>query len=1090
MRDLIRYANIALLGLAMRAGADGIPEIRIPCGGEAPLIDGIVTDACWSAAALLDEFHQVRGGSGAVPRHQVRVLRDCRWLYAAFTVDQPEDQRDPPVYDKHDQPIQREDNVQVSFDPGTDGQLFYQFLVNKANTRADFRMTKAKGREREEWNIPWKSAVTTDPRGWQVEIALPLALLTEVGQPGQARMNFIIDCFLVERDDCRVKMGVQRDYRTWAPLTGSSPANAWTEAKQFGCPIDFELDGIIAPVLPYIKEAAISRYYTTNGAVFYNVNTELLLFSSAKGAAILAVSDKQGEGEAKLIEQIVPIDGNVMRLPVCVPVPVEEMAERAVTVRLLDGATREVWQTLAIADLSALNLFSAYLDRDYYTTEQSAVAICRINLPKDELQGMRLVARLGKEELAVMENLQATTRFAVPLQAVPVGGQVLRLELVSAAGASGSSVELCLSKQAPRPGCEWKVDRENYRLLENGRPFFPLFMVMGGIKPSDEYAFAEMAQAGFNTMLQWTYRPDGDRSNPEGDQVKDIVAYLDAAARHGLKVIAAPDMNYVPFNERTMVKDPGKLLTPAELAAVNREFNRETCSLGINCKDVILSAIPGREAQVKTAVLMEYLDNQMPYLTPIIQTAMNHPALAAFFIFDEPLANIEYGQIPVGREFYRRIKTMDGYHPVFVNWNPGIYQCPDEWFDWMDMLGIDPYWTPEYSGGSGTIDYVAWMIHHLTKKAERLRTVPTVIMQGAEYSGILKRALTPAEQICQTYLALIHGAKGIGYFCYPERAQVNWDTLRELARRMKLLGPICLEPAVLQEVAYADGPYDFDARQMPDVQVSLKRNPAGGFVLLAASVANRPVAVQYELSLLAKGGVASELFSNSEYQVTDGGFTDTIEPLGVRAYRLLPAKAEEFTAISEANPVTITVAMSPQGELPPPAIAYGRQGRIKMKNLAPNPSFEEESVPGRPDYWRQTGSQLKPWERMGGTNQVWGLTANDPYHGKKCFEMISENGVWRFVYFTLHTEHRIPEKYVFSVWLRSDRDGAIVRLRAGKSGDIPFKVTREWQRYSLPFDAGAGGSMLGVHIASTEKTTVWVDALQVERGEKATEFEP
>ena len=127
---------------------------------------------------------------------------------------------------------------------------------------------------------------------------------------------------------------------------------------------------------------------------------------------------------------------------------------------------------------------------------------------------------------------------------------------------------------------------------------------------------------------------------------------------------------------------------------------------------------------------------------------------------------------------------------------------------------------------------------------------------------------------------------------------------------------------------------------------------------------------------------------------------------------------------------------------------------------------------------------------MGGTNQVWGLTDRKPYHGQKCLELISENGAWRFVYFTLHTEHRIPEKYVFSVWLRSDKDGAIVRLRAGKSGDIPFKVTCEWQRYSLPFDAGAGGAMLGVHLASTEKTTVWVDALQVERGEKATEFEP
>lgn len=233
----------------------------------------------------------------------------------------------------------------------------------------------------------------------------------------------------------------------------------------------------------------------------------------------------------------------------------------------------------------------------------------------------------------------------------------------------------------------------------------------------------------------------------------------------------------------------------------------------------------------------------------------------------------------------------------------------------------------------------------------------------------------------------------------------------------------------------------------------------------------------------------SELFSGARYQVADGGFTDTLEPLGVRAYRLLPAKAEEVTAVSEAHPVKITVAMSPQGELPPPTVAYGRHGRIKMKNLAPNPSLEEESIRGRPDYWRQTGTPLKPWERIGGSNQVWGLTTNTPYHGAKCLEMISE-GTWRFVYLNLCPRHRTPEKYVFSAWLRADRDGVTAKLRAGKKGDTSFQIDRQWQRCSVAFEAGSGASMLGVHFVADAGATVWVDALQIERGDKATEFEP
>ncbi len=1086
MRDLSQYVKIGLFALAMRAGAGGIPEIRVPCAMEAPLIDGIITDACWSAAALVDEFRQVGGDSGAVRRHYVRVLRDSRWLYAAFTVDQPEDQRDPPLYLSHDQPVQREDNVQVSFDPGTGGQMFYQFLVNKANTRADFRVTTDKGREREEWNIPWKSAVTTDPRGWQVEIALPLALLTEVGHPEQARMNFIIDCFRVYRDACRVKIGAERECLSWAALSGSSPANAWTEAARFGRLLDLEINSLVAPLLPYIKSAEVSQYYVTNGTAFYDIQADLQLFSSATGTVLIAVKDEPRHGESTLAEKVVFADGSAVMLSARVPVPVAAMTERAVTVCLVDGTTRETWQKLAIADAGVLNLFAAELDRDYYTTESAAYAACRIGMPAETLRDLHLQARLGAQVLASLDAPPPRLDFAVPLDRVPAGEHQLHLELVLADGGAGSVLALPLIKRAPRPGCEWKVDRANQRLLDNGKPFFPCGMIMAGITPADDYAFAEIADAGFNTMYQWSYQPAGDRSDPEGDQVKDMQAYLDAAARHGLKVIAAVDMNYTPFNARTKVKNRDQLLNPEELHAVNRALQHATCSLGIRSKDVILSAIPGRAAQVKTAVLLEYLDNQMPYLAAVLQAGMRHPALAACFIFDEPLLNINYGQIPVGREFYRRIKKLDGYHPVFLNCNPGVYQCSDDWFDWADMLGIDPYWTPEHAGVNGTIDYVAWMAHHLRLKARRMRVVPLVVMQGAEYSGIVKRALLPAEQVCQTYLALIHGVKGIGYFCYPERAQANWDTLRELARRLRRLSPACLEPDLPQTVNYSGGPYDFDARRMPDVHVALKRDPDGGFILLAANVADYPVAVRYDSPLFERAEAIQELFLAAAYPVTAGAFDDQLEPLGVRAYHI--QKAGHDSVLDGA--LAIGVAMQPRGMPPPRTPTYGRAGRVDMKNLAPNPSLEEESIPGRPDYWRQTGTPLKPWERIGGSNQVWGLTTNAPYHGAKCLEMIADGGSWRFIYINLHTSHMTPEKYVFSAWLRADREGVTAKLRAGGKGDTSFQLQRQWQRCSVAFEAGSGASMLGVHFVSDASSTVWVDGLQIERGAAATEFEP
>lgn len=41
--------------------------------------------------------------------------------------------------------------------------------------------------------------------------------------------------------------------------------------------------------------------------------------------------------------------------------------------------------------------------------------------------------------------------------------------------------------------------------------------------------------------------------------------------------------------------------------------------------------------------------------------------------------------------------------------------------------------------------------------------------------------------------------------------------------------------------------------------------------------------------------------------------------------------------------------------------------------------------------------------------------------------MISKNGEWRFAYLYLTIERPAPEPYVLSAWLRSDRDGQVVR---------------------------------------------------------------
>ncbi len=133
MRDLIRYANIALLEPGYARWRDSIPEIRIPCGGEAPLIDGIVTDACWSAARCW--INSIRSGWLRRPSPGIR----CAFCVTAagFTRSRLTSRKIGATRRYMTNMISRfsADNVQVSFDPARTA-LFYQFLVNRANTRA------------------------------------------------------------------------------------------------------------------------------------------------------------------------------------------------------------------------------------------------------------------------------------------------------------------------------------------------------------------------------------------------------------------------------------------------------------------------------------------------------------------------------------------------------------------------------------------------------------------------------------------------------------------------------------------------------------------------------------------------------------------------------------------------------------------------------------------------------------------------------------------------------------------------------------------------------------------------------------------
>jgi hypothetical protein len=95
-----------------------------------------------------------------------------------------------------------------------------------------------------------------------------------------------------------------------------------------------------------------------------------------------------------------------------------------------------------------------------------------------------------------------------------------------------------------------------------------------------------------------------------------------------------------------------------------------------------------------------------------------------------------------------------------------------------------------------------------------------------------------------------------------------------------------------------------------------------------------------------------------------------------------------------------------------------------------------------------------------------------------------------------------PGVYTCSFYAKGDRDGQILnvwfnRYRSGsvfgalKNAYIRPRVTKEWQRYEFTFDL-TQAKPTSLHMNATSPTQtgfVWVDALQLERGNQATAFE-
>lgn len=156
------------------------------------------------------------------------------------------------------------------------------------------------------------------------------------------------------------------------------------------------------------------------------------------------------------------------------------------------------------------------------------------------------------------------------------------------------------------------------------------------------------------------------------------------------------------------------------------------------------------------------------------------------------------------------------------------------------------------------------------------------------------------------------------------------------------------------------------------------------------------------------------------------------------------------------------------------------------ENLLKNGSFEIVSG-GLPYAWSSGhwGVGHLPWAAdMDSWRRSWSVDDAVARHGRVSLKIVNREGVapLRAVSVWL-TPPRGLETMVASAWLRADRAGLPVTLSCGGK-NVRVEVGLEWTQAVLP--GIARGEHLVVSVAPAEAGTLWIDAVQLQRGEVAT----
>ena len=1020
--------------------------IVLPICRKAPIVDGKLNDKCWTKASKIKEFKIFRRGPiGSITNDtEVFLTRDNKWLYLAFKCHNVNMQHVESQGTAHDEVANyKDDSVEILFGRQGTG-YFFSYILTCDNMKGEQRIARnsAVG-----WDMPWASATQKSDKGWTAEVALPLFIVNS-STPNAIGLNFLRNKIEVTLDRIGAKQSERKVISCWKIIEAKN-RSCWPPFELFSLENtkDIRAEVVFLPRLETIDFKGYGKNKNNKLQQFYTVKARN--YSKSSGTAILKVTGSKQYAllKANCLLKANSTDNISLNLPT-------SSGNDKLSLIVTDNESLP-FQTVLLENDACL-ISDAFTEKDYYTGEKTINIKVVFKLSENILKNCEMlikdksgniVKKIGAPPCEVITD--------IPSEKVAQGKNIWFVSLKGKDGQEYEKRELPIVKLSPDNGKEVKIDRFRRVLLVDGKPFFMYGMLyrpwLYNIykTPELERTFKLYAETGFNTVINSYY----SKTMEDTEWLGNIMAL---ARKYNLKVIDR-------YCNHRMVLGKNKAYYDKEMKPVF----------------------------MKDAVTVSKYDN-----------------LIGYWNIDEPNLGQWRENLKIAEWYYKDIKRLDPYHPVFALYARNIppVKAATEWFD---IFGYDVYTYPGWKRfSSDIVNFMAYETLQLDEKLKKLHK-PIYIMPMPTALDLRRSplGLTKQEQLAQSYTALIYGAKGLLYFAnlYAWGKETS-AALKRLGEDIKILQPALLSLVPANKIIYKGKTVNPSKRKFPLVHAGLFRYPDGKYVLLAVNSAEGPVKTSFTINGLVK---ASRMFEKkTKFSIQKQTFNDELEPLAVRAYGLdIEAKKDSSVEIIIAEK-SLPVKNRKQEFI---RVALDRVA--KKENIVMNPSFEwGQRLQGVPDYYHPQRAAFP--EKIGsGEHPFWSLDKTNPYHGKYCFKLTqpakgfewSENTL--LGRYSCQNLESVTRDYMFSLYLKGQKNGDKVyvasvfaprkngkynRVVAGKT----FKLTDNWKRYSFPIQLKSPGAEASamplthgvIKVKPGAGSTIWVDAIQIEKGNKVTEF--